>query len=311
MALNQDAQAMFMEAVNGLKEYAKVNGGFVNKEDIAGYFKGIELDDAKFQMIYGYLMANNIRIKDADMEDNSFLSMFEGSETEAMAQDNQSEENDNDTANVRNTSLISQEDYEEDEKHLQQYIKELENVETLSDTTRAFLLVNIVEDNDKESLRILTESYLEKIVGWIEPFKRKGVLSSDLIQEANLAMMAYMNEKKFTANYEWREKIKEGTTDDVIYVLGEIDKEVQSQAEEAVCMLLDEQNESDKVSDKVLGKVNLVNDWAKRLREELERKPTIDELAERIGVSRDVVEEAVKLSAANIEDINMGELKQE
>ena len=65
-------------------------------------------------------------------------------------------------------------------------MEDLKDVEELSDTGRAFLLMNIVEDNDKESLSLLSQSFLKKIVGWIEPFRRKGVLASDLIQEANL-----------------------------------------------------------------------------------------------------------------------------
>ena len=51
--------------------------------------------------------------------------------------------------------------------------------------------------------------------------------------------------------------------------------------------------------------VNLVNDWAKRLKEELERKPTVDELAEKMGISKENVMEAIRLSAENIEDIDI------
>ncbi len=87
------------------------------------------------------------------------------------------------------------------------YMKDLENIESLSDTTRAFLLINIVEDNDMQSLKILSESMLHKIVEWIEPYRNKGVLSSDLIQEANLAMMGYMSEKRFLNHYDWKEQI--------------------------------------------------------------------------------------------------------
>ena len=52
----------------------------------------------------------------------------------------------------------------------------------MTDVTRSYLLMNIVEDNDKESLKLLTESYLEKIASWIEPFRGKGVLACDLVQ---------------------------------------------------------------------------------------------------------------------------------
>ena len=178
-------------------------------------------------------------------------------------------------------------------------------IQPVSDTTRAYLLINIVEDNDKESLKILSESYLEKIVEWVEPYRCRGVLAADLVQESNLAMMSYIGQKLWQNNYEWKDKIKEGSTNDIIEVLGGIDKEVKYQAEESMRMLIDEQMDSNRVSGKVLNKVNYVNDWAVRLKEELGRKPTVKEVAERMGVAEDVVSEALSLSADKIEDINV------
>ena len=118
-------------------------------------------------------------------------------------------------------------------------------------------------------------------------------------------MMAYVGEKHFLNNLVWKDKIKEGGTQDLLNVLGEIEKEVKEQIEGSLNMLIDEQKESDKVAGKVLGKVNLVNDWAKRLKEELGRKPNVDELAEKMGISKENVLEAIQLSAKNIEDIDM------
>ena len=34
MSAQNDTQAAFMEAMNGLKEYAKVNGGFITKDQL-------------------------------------------------------------------------------------------------------------------------------------------------------------------------------------------------------------------------------------------------------------------------------------
>lgn len=195
-------------------------------------------------------------------------------------------------------------DYSEDDIYLERYLKELEQIQPVSDTTRAYLLINIVEDNDKESLKLLSESYLGKIVGWVEPFRCRGVLAADLVQESNLSMMAYIGQRQWLNNYEWKDKIKEGTTEDLIQVLNEIDNEVKYQAEESMRMLIDEQMDSNKISGKVLNKVNYVNDWAVRLKEELGRKPSVKEVAERMGVSEDIVREAVSLSAEAIEDIS-------
>lgn len=295
--MDNNNQAAFMGALNSLKEYAKVNGNIVTKQDVESYFKDLGLDDSKYQMITGYLLANDITVKGENGVDNEFLNMLEKSAVK------QTEELEEEVA--EETVFVTDEDYEKDEKYIQMYMEDLKDVEELSDTGRAFLLMNIVEDNDKESLSLLSQSFLKKIVGWIEPFRRKGVLASDLIQEANLAMIAYIGEKHFLNNYEWKDKIKEGSTNDIIEVLGGIDKEVKYQAEESMRMLIDEQMDSNRVSGKVLNKVNYVNDWAVRLKEELGRKPTVKEVAERMGVAEDVVSEALSLSADKIEDINV------
>ena len=290
-----------MAALSSLKEYAKVNGNTVTRQDVESYFKNLGLDEAKYQMITGYLLANNITVSGENAVDNEFLDMLEkaAAEEEASLEEKEAEE----------AVFMSDEDYERDEKYIEMYMEDLKGIEELSDTGRAFLLMNIVEDNDKESLDLLSQSFLRKIVEWIEPYRRKGVLSSDLLQEANLAMMGYISEKRFLNNLEWKDKIKEGGTDDLLRVLSEMEEEVRSEVEGSLAMMIDEQMQSNKVTGRVLGKVNLVNDWAKRLREELGRKPSVDELAQKIGISAENVREAIRLSAENIEDIDLGKQK--
>ena len=85
MADNKDTQALFMEGLNELKEYAKVNGNIVSRDDVDGYFKGIVLDDAKRNMIYGYLMANNIKVTGEDAFNNDFMTLMETSEDEEIS----------------------------------------------------------------------------------------------------------------------------------------------------------------------------------------------------------------------------------
>lgn len=302
MADRNDVQAAFLEAVDGLKEYAEVNEKTVNREDVLSYFKGIELDESKISMIYGYLMANGIQVKDAEETENSFLQMMEQAKArEVLAAENSDPEQAEQAAAVQ---IAKQLDYEADEKYLKLYLSDLESVEVLSDTSRAFLLMNIVEDNDSESLKLFSESFLEKIVGWVEPYRRKGVLASDLVQEANLAMMAYISQKRWMNNAVWKECIREGSTDDLLNVLKEIEQEVRQEVEGSLRMLIDEQQNENQVAERVLGKVNLVNDWALRLKAELGRKPTVNEVAEKMGISAENVREAIQLSAEAIEEID-------
>ena len=256
MEHNKDIQAAFMDALNALKEYAKVNGNIVGKEDVAGFFKDMSLDDNKYSMITGYLMANGITIKGEDGTDNEFLHMLESTVDDSVKNDEKGIALENEYKSTEDDAFtekqvtdkdglitkinISEEevkslpekeaamaaqmiadnmDYSEDDIYIERYKKELEAIQPVSDTTRAYLLVNIVEDNDKESLKILSESYLEKILEWVEPYRCKGVLAADLVQESNLSMMAYIGQKLWLNNYEWKDRIKEGSTSDILEVL--------------------------------------------------------------------------------------------
>lgn len=306
-------QAAFMEALNSLKEYAKVNGNIINQDDINSYFKDLSLDETKMGMITGYLLAHNITV--SGEEDNQFKEMFKDETKSEESKDDENvtiqgidlfsskEDVDEKDANVAK-EIANNLNYEEDEKYLKLYLDDLARIQPLSDTSKAFLLMNIVEDNDKESLAILSESYLEKVIEWITPYRNKGVLASDLVQEANLAMMSYIGEKKWLNNYEWKDKVKEGSTEDLLYVLGEINKAVKSEVEDALDMLLDEEGNANLVTGKILNKVNKVNDFAKGMMEDLGRKPTVKEVAAEMKVSEDEINEAISLSAENIENID-------
>lgn len=303
MAQNKDSQAAFMEAVASIKEYAKVNANVVTREDINNFFKDMALDDSKFQMISGYLMANGIKIQGEENIDNEFLKMMENASDENDDDDGEklSEEEKEDKKVA--DDIAGHIDYEEDEKYLKMYLEDISGIQKMTDVTRSYLLMNIVEDNDKESLKLLTESYLEKIVEWIEPFRGKGVLACDLVQEANLAMTAYIGQQEWLNNYEWKDKIKEGGQEDLLNVLSGIDDSVKELIEGSLNMLIDEQTDVNMVSGKILNKVNMVNDWGARLKEELGRKPTVKEVAQNMGVAENVVTEAIRLSSETIEDI--------
>ncbi len=274
MQNNKDTLTMFMEALDAIKEYASVKGSPITKEDIEQYFKGLTLDEQQLNMVYQYVA--DVKVPDSE-------TVFE-----------QEEE----------VVLLSAKDYENDKKYIEMYMNDLEHIESLSDTTRAFLLINIVEDHDNQSLKILSESMLCKIVEWIEPYRNKGVLSSDLIQEANLAMMGYMSEKRFLNHSDWKEQIKEGSTDDLLSVLNKMEEEIKQEIEGALMMMIDEQTNSNKMAGKVLYKVNFVNDWALRLKEELGRNPTVEEIAKKTGISVDNVRQAIHFTADNMEFID-------
>ena len=58
--MNNDEQQIFIEALDNLKEYAKLNFGVITRKDILDNFGGVELEESQLQLIYGYLQNNRI-----------------------------------------------------------------------------------------------------------------------------------------------------------------------------------------------------------------------------------------------------------
>ena len=59
--------------------------------------------------------------------------------------------------------IVSHLDYEEDEKYLKIYLQDISGIQPMTDVTRSYLLMNIVEDNDKESLNCLQKVILKRL----------------------------------------------------------------------------------------------------------------------------------------------------
>ncbi len=65
-----------------------------------------------------------------------------------------------------------------------------------------------------------------------------------------------------------------------------------------------EHAENSKIDKRVEDKVNKVADKARELAEELHRKVTTEELMEETGMSRKMIEDAIRMSGFKIEDID-------
>lgn len=267
-------EQVFIEAINNLKEFAKLNGGIVTKKDIMDYFSGVELEERQLQLIYGYLQNNHIKISDVEIKENAFENMNhklmeKREETEQAFHETQKDS-----------------DQETDKKLLAMYMEDLKLINASDENLE--ILLKLVLDGDKKAENQLIEYFLPKIVAWIEPFKNKGVSSGDLIQEGNLILIMLLHEKSSISEKEWNTKFE--------YLLKE-------KVEHACNEMLEEQKSSNVISNKVLSRVNAVNDCAVKLSKEFDRKVTIEEVAENMGISTQMVKEAIEFSSNKIEDI--------
>lgn len=292
---DNNTQAIFMEALDNLKEYARVNGQVVNKNDVLSYFKGIDLDDKKMEIIYGYLMANSIKVEGEDNKNNAFVDIIKESTLDQKEKDEEE--------NVKKI-IDGMVDYSQDESYISEYKEELNEFEAVTQKTVLDCIQKLSQNEDENSINKMLYFFMNKIPNTIKPFMGKGVSAGDLIQEATLSVLAYLKSMRWQYDSDIASKAKSENKDDVKEVLKYIEDEIESDIAGSLNMLIDEQKESAKVSNKILEKVNFVNDWAKRLKKELGRKPTVDELSEKTGLPKEDIIEAVNFSADKIEDIN-------
>lgn len=298
----KNEEAMLLDGLAAIKDYAKLNADMLTREDIAGFFKGIELDQAKFGMIEGYLMSNGIKIEGLDAKDNAYAKSV--LEEEKAIIEKVAEENDTKAGNT-----LKEADYTEDEAMYKDYLEELNAIEKLSDHDKADCLTKIFNENDEDALIRLETELMKETPSMIEEFKNKGILTSDLIQEANLAMIAYVTNMNYVRDHDKQAAIKSEELESILGVYQEMLDEIKSDVSASINIMIDEQMDVFKVNGKIVNRVNMVNDSAKDLKEELVRKPTVAEVAEKTGLSEEEVIDTIKFSAKKIEDIDLKGIK--
>jgi len=267
----------FIDAIENLKDFAKLNGGVITKQDIMDNFGGVKLEEGQLQLVYGYLQNNHIKISDIKITENAFEKINSKS-IDALEE--------TDDIDEKKEKIQREIDEENDKKIVDMYMEDLKLIQIISEKEEHLLKMAL--EGDKKAEDQLIEVYLLKIVEWVEPFRNKGVPSADLIQEGNLILLTQVKEKNTLSVDEWNTQFESILRDKI----------------ELVCnRFIEEQKDSYTVSKKVLNKVNAVNDCVIKLSKELDRKVTIEEVAEYMGISDDTVKEAISFSSNKIEDI--------
>ena len=177
---------------------------------------------------------------------------------------------------------------EEERGYLQSYMDEIAALPSYSQgQIEGYTIAAMAGETDAQAL--LTQYYLKDVVDIAKLYMGQGVLLEDLIGEGNLALTL-------------------GTS-----MLGSLEKPQEAQGMLAK-MIMDameahirETAANEKSDQKVADKVNLVADKARELAQELNRKVTIQELAEETGFSEKSIRDAMRMSGFKIEEIDYAE----
>lgn len=285
---DESQQAKFLEDLNNLKEYAKVNLGFITEDDIKEYFSDIELNEEQLSMINGFLRAGGIKIRG-----------YNGSNAYTAWEEKKALEDE------KNSEDTEPEEPKTDDENMDLYLEELAKMPEVSDEDCGYILMEIEEGKDDTAVARLTEACLPKVLDFVQPFVGQGVPAGDMVQEANLVLFNYIQNKEWLKNPEWRDKIRRGSKEDLQAVLHGMMDEARKQVQDQMRVLLTEQNQQKDVSKQVVYQVKRVSEAAKKFREENGRKATPLELAQAMHVAPEVITQAIEFAGSKIPDIEM------
>lgn len=174
---------------------------------------------------------------------------------------------------------------EEEKDYLQEYLDEVAALPTYSDGEKlAFSIAAMAGETDAQQR--LIELHLADGAEIAKLYAGQGVLLEDLVGEGNLALSFGVTML--------------GSLEKPDEVEGMLGKMIMDAMEEYIA----EHAENSKIDKRVEDKVNKVADKARELAEELHRKVTTEELMEETGMSRKMIEDAIRMSGFKIEDID-------
>ena len=172
----------------------------------------------------------------------------------------------------------------EDTSYLNMYLEELKDLPEVTDGERRAVMMSALAQ-DSSACSKLTEIFLPQVVEIAKLYAGQGALVEDLIGEGNVALSMGV------------------TMLDCVESIDEIDGFLAKMIMDAMEEYISDDTDSHQAGEKVLDKVNLVNDKSKEMAEELLRKVTVEELAQEMQLDEEEIREAIRLSANHMEYI--------
>ena len=149
----------------------------------------------------------------------------------------------------------------EDTSYLNMYLEELKDLPEVTDGEKRAVMMSALAQ-DSSACSKLTEIFLPQVVEIAKLYAGQGALVEDLIGEGNVALSMGV------------------TMLDCVESIDEIDGFLAKMIMDAMEEYISDDTDSHQAGEKVLDKVNLVNNKSKEMAEELLRKVTVEELAQ-------------------------------
>ncbi len=247
----------FEDRKKDLIELGKKNENVLTFEQLAEALKGLEIDNDSLDELYNALMENGIEVVSEDS-------------TAAGGGEKVDEEENLVLTDEEITKDININD------PVRMYLKEIGRISLLSGDEEMDLSVRIA-NGDEAAKNILAESNLRLVVSIAKRYVGRGLLFLDLIQEGNIGLMKAVEKFDYGKGYKFS-----------TYATWWI--------RQAITRALADQARTIRVPVHMVETINKMARVQRQMTLELNREPSDEELAEKMGISVEKVREVMKIS---------------
>ncbi len=253
------------EKLEGLLKEAQSRKNVLESREIRAYFNG-ELSDEEYDRICDYLEKNDVDVLHVD-------------EDELPDMDDIDELDDESTESMEDDEDYSDEGTSADDP-VRMYLKEIGKIPLLT-PDEEIELARQIEEGDEEQKKAarerLVEANLRLVVSIAKRFNGRGMQLLDLIQEGNLGLI------KAVEKFDYRKGYKFST-----YATWWI--------RQAVTRAIADQSRTIRIPVHMVETINKMIRIQRQLVQELGREPTTEEIADRMGITPERVEEIRQIS---------------
>ena len=249
----------FEERKKDLIELGKKNSNVLTFEQLAEALKGLEIDNDSLDDLYNALVENGIEV----------VSEESAADAEGGKEIVEEEEN----------LVLTDEEITKDiniDDPVRMYLKEIGRISLLSPDEEMELSVKIA-NGDESAKNILAESNLRLVVSIAKRYVGRGLLFLDLIQEGNIGLMKAVEKFDYGKGYKFS-----------TYATWWI--------RQAITRALADQARTIRVPVHMVETINKMARVQRQMTLELNREPSEEELANKMGITVDKVREVMKIS---------------
>ena len=230
--------------------------GYITYEQIADELKGLDLDSDTLDDLYNSFIENNIEIVSEE-------GLNEEGDDDGESPDKILEE----LSNSKDVKISDP---------VRMYLKEIGRINLLS-SDEEFEYAKLAEQGDEYAKNMLAESNLRLVVSIAKRYVGRGMLFLDLIQEGNIGLMKAVDKFDPSKGYKFS-----------TYATWWI--------RQAITRAIADQARTIRIPVHMVETINKLARVQRQLTQELNREPTDEEIAKKIGISVEKVREVYKIS---------------